>query len=262
MGVAVKDLGLDEAYFINPDELFPVASTIKVAILIEFFNRVEKGTLNPLEPVLYKAEHKTIGSGVLKELTPGSVSMPLIDHATLMMTVSDNTSTNLLMDTLGIDRINSGLSDLGLVYTRLTRKMMDIESLKAGKDSFTTPREIARLFEFLYRNERLSKYVCDETIRMLKKPKEGIISGVIRNAVPSEIQVADKSGWVDGATLDAGIVYQPRHPYIVAVLMKHEPKYDLHHLNALETMTRATKLIHRYFEEVSSSTIQGRKLPP
>jgi hypothetical protein len=109
--------------------------------------------------------------------------------------------------------------------------------------------------------DKLSVYVCDETLNMLKKPKEGIVSGVIRNAVPNTIQIADKSGWVDGATLDAGIVYQPKRPYFVAVLMKYIPRSDLHHIKALSTMTEATILVQRYFEEVSSSTVYGRKLP-
>jgi len=118
MGVALKDMDQNQVFFINPDELFPIASTIKVAILIEFFRRVEEKTLDPLESTIYKPEHKTMGSGVLKELTVGAVSLPLIDHATLMTTVSDNTSTNLLIDVLGIDNINNGLISLGLIQTR------------------------------------------------------------------------------------------------------------------------------------------------
>ncbi len=68
---------------------------------------------------------------------------------------------------------------------------------------------------------------------MLKKPKEGMVQGVIRNAVPDLVEVADKSGWVGGATLDAGIVYQPRAPIRVALLAKHIPASDLHMVNAL-----------------------------
>jgi beta-lactamase class A len=260
MGAAVKDLTTGEAILINGDEVFPVASTIKVPILIEFYRRVEAKTLDPSAPVKYVETHKAGGSGVIKTLTPGAVTMPLIDYVTLMINVSDNSSTNYLIDLLGMERINEICAQMGLRETRLARKMMDIEAFKAGKDSFTTPRELVAMFEELYTPRILSPFVCGETLKMLKRPKEGMVQGVIRNAVPDSVEVADKSGWVGGATLDAGIVYQPRRQYAVALLAKHIPVSDIHMVNAINALTEAAKLIHTYFEEASASTPQGRKL--
>jgi beta-lactamase class A len=261
VGVAVKDLTTGESLLINGDEVFPVASTIKVPILIEFYRRVEAKTLDPMISVNYVEAHRTGGSGVIKTLTSGAVTMPLIDYVTLMINVSDNSSTNYLIDLLGIEEINSLIEELGLRETRLARKMMDMEAFKAGRDSFTTPRELVAMFEELYTPRALSPFVCRETLNMLKKPKEGMVQGVIRNAIPDSVEVADKSGWVSGATLDAGIVYQPRRAYAVALLAKHIPSSDLHMVNTLKTLTEAAKLIQSYFEEVSASTPQGRKLP-
>ena len=260
MGIAVKDLTTGEVILINGDEVFPVASTIKVPILIEFYRRIEAKTLDPTTLVNYEESHKAGGSGVIKTLTPGAVTMPLIDYATLMINVSDNSSTNYFIDLLGMEKINEVCTRMGLKTTRLARKMMDLEAFKAGKDSFTTPREMVAMFEELFTPNILSQFVCDETLKMLKKPKEGIVQGVIRNAVPDSIEIADKSGWVGGATLDAGIVYQMRHPYVVALLAKHIPASDLHMVNALNALTDAAKLIYAYFEEVSASTPNGRKL--
>ena len=261
VGVAVKDLTTGESLLINGDEVFPVASTIKVPILIEFYRRVEAKTLDPMISVNYVEAHRTGGSGVIKTLTSGAVTMPLIDYVTLMINVSDNSSTNYLIDLLGIEEINSLIEELGLRETRLARKMMDMEAFKAGRDSFTTPRELVAMFEELYTPRALSPFVCRETLNMLKKPKEGMVQGVIRNAIPDSVEVADKSGWVSGTTLDAGIVYQPRRAYAVALLAKHIPSSDLHMVNTLKTLTEAAKLIQSYFEEVSASTPQGRKLP-
>ena len=260
VGAAVKDLTTGESLLINGDEVFPVASTIKVPILIEFYRRVEAKTLDPMISVNYVEAHRTGGSGVIKTLTSGAVTMPLIDYVTLMINVSDNSSTNYLIDLLGIEEINSLIEELGLRETRLARKMMDMEAFKAGRDSFTTPRELVAMFEELYTPRALSPFVCRETLNMLKKPKEGMVQGVIRNAIPDSVEVADKSGWVSGATLDAGIVYQPRRAYAVALLAKHIPSSDLHMVNTLKTLTEAAKLIQSYFEEVSASTPQGRKL--
>jgi hypothetical protein len=116
------------------------------------------------------------------------------------------------------------------------------------------------MFDELYNPRALSLFVCGETLKMLGRPKEGMVQGVIRNAVPDSVEVADKSGWVGGAALDAGIVYQPRRPYALALLAKHIPVSDLHMIKALNTLTEAAKLTHAYFEEVSASTPQGRKL--
>lgn len=259
MGAAVKDLTNGESFMVNGDEVFPVASTIKVPILIEYYRRVEAKILDPMTPVRYVEAHKAGGSGVIKTLTPGAVTMPLTDYVALMINVSDNSSTNYLIDLLGMEEINSTVSAIGLRETRLTRKMMDMEAFKAGKDSFTTPRELVALFEELHSPRVLSPFVCGETLKMLRRPKEGMVQGVIRNAVPDPVEVADKSGWVSGATLDAGIVYQPRRPYVVALLAKHIPSTDLHMVGALSVLTEAASLVHAYFEEVSASTPQGRK---
>jgi beta-lactamase class A len=226
IGAAVKDLTTGESLLINEDEVFPVASTIKVPILIEFYRRVEAKTLDPMTSVHYVEAHRAGGSGVIKTLTPGVVNMPLIDYVTLMINVSDNSCTNYLIDLLGIENINALIAELGLRETRLAR----------------------------------SPFVCGETLKMLKKPKEGMVQGIIRNVIPDSVEVADKSGWVGGATLDAGIVYQPKRPYAVALLAKHIPSSDLHMVNALDTLTEAARLIQSYFEEVSTSTLQGRKL--
>ena len=260
MGVAVKDLTTDEYFAVNGNEVFPVASTIKVPILIEFYRQVEVKTLDPMTPIAYVEGHKAGGSGVMKTLTPGAVTMPLIDYATLMINVSDNSTTNYFIDLLRMDQINALISKLGLKETRLARKMMDLEAFKAGNDSFTTPGELIAIFEELYKPKILSSFVCGETLKMLGRPKEGMVQGVIRNAVPDSVDVSDKSGWVGGATLDSGIVYQPRRPYAVALLAKHIPASDLHMVNTLNALTEAARLVHAYFEEVSASTLQGRKL--
>ncbi|MGD0803774.1 MAG: serine hydrolase [Candidatus Bathyarchaeia archaeon] len=260
MGVAVKDLTSSEFFAVNSDEVFPIASTIKVPILMEFYRRVEAGTLDTMMMLTYVEGHKVGGSGVIKTLTPGAVTMPLIDYLTLMINVSDNSSTNYLIDLLGMNQINTLISSLGLRETYLARKMMDVEAFKAGRDSFTTPRELIAMFQELYKPSVLSPYVCSETLKLLGKPKEGMVQGVIRNAVPDSVDVSDKSGWVEGATLDAGIVYQPKRPYAMALLAKNIPSSDLHMVNTLNILTEAARLIHSYFEEVSTSTPQGRKL--
>lgn len=259
-GFAIKDLTTGEEIHINGDEIFPAASTIKVSILLEFFRRVEEVSLNPNEPLVYHSNNKTAGSGVLKMLSEGSVTMPLIDYATLMMTVSDNTATNILIDVLTMEKINMNLELAGLKVTRLTRKMMDMDAARSGRELLTTPVEMIRLIESIYRHDKLTPFACEQTLRVMQYPKEGLIQGVIRNSIPDQVPVANKSGWLGGATCDIGLVYLPGRPYAVTVFAKHIPISDKHMFQAISELTKATGLIQGYFEEASSSTSFGRRI--
>ncbi|MCX6643337.1 MAG: class A beta-lactamase-related serine hydrolase [Candidatus Bathyarchaeota archaeon] len=259
-GFAVKDLTTGDEIHVNGDEIFPAASTIKVSILLEFFRRVEDLSLNPKEPLVYHTKDKTAGSGVLKMLSEGSVTMPLIDYATLMMTVSDNAATNILIDFLTMDKINMNLEQIGLKVTRLTRKMMDMDAARSGLEFLTTPAEMIQLIESVYLHDKLTQFACEQTLRVMQYPKEGLIQGVIRNSIPDKVPVANKSGWLGGATCDIGLVYQPGRPYAVTVFAKHIPVSDKHMFQAISELTKATELIHGYFEEASSSTTFGRRV--
>jgi beta-lactamase class A len=260
MGIAVKDLSSGDELLVNADEIFPIASSIKVAILIEFFKKVEKGAIKPSELLTFRREQRVSGSGVLKELGEETVTMSLLDYATLMITVSDNSATNICIDLVGMEEINETLAQLGLKTTRLVRRMMDLDGLIAGRENISTPREMVQLMDALHGKRGLSPWVCERTLEMLKKPKEGILEGVIRNAVPDNISVADKSGWVEGAACDVGIVYLPKRPYAAAIMAKHIPASDPKGLRALESMTLVTKLVHEHFTEIDSATPYGRRI--
>lgn len=113
--------------------------------------------------------------------------------------------------------------------------------------------------EKLYRREDLSFWVCEKTLEMLKKPKEGLIEGVIGNAVPDSIEIADKSGWVDGAICDVGIVFLEKRPYITTLMAKHTPIIDTRHLATIKALTEIAVLAYNYFYEMSISTPFGRR---
>ncbi|MFQ6076497.1 MAG: serine hydrolase [Candidatus Bathyarchaeia archaeon] len=257
MGIGVKDLEEGDKILVNGDEVFPIGSSIKIPILIEFFNKAEAGVINLDELLALKEEYTVGGSGVLQELQPGKVTMSLLDYATLMITVSDNVATNILIDIVGMEDVNRTLTRLGLERTKLRRKMMDYEAAKAGQENVSTPREMIELMDRLYRGKGLSPYVCESTLNIMKKPK----LGVIRASVPDEIPVADKSGGVEGVSCDIGIVFLPRRPYAIAVMTKHIPISDFHGLDTRRTMIHVTGLVQTYFQEMDLATPLGRRVP-
>lgn len=124
---------------INSDEVFPSASVIKIPILIEGLRQSESGRINLNQ--LVSLSNRAGGSGVLQALSDHAL-MTVQDLLTLMITVSDNTATNLLIDLIGIKEINSTIRNLGLQQTALNRKMMDHEAVERGFDNLTSPLDM------------------------------------------------------------------------------------------------------------------------
>lgn len=257
MGIGARGLdGEEEPILMNGDEVFPIGSSIKIPILLEFFRKVEAGTLDSSRILTFEERHTVGGSGVIQFLTPGKLTMPLMDYATLMINVSDNVATNIMIDLVGMDDVNRLLDDLGLKVTRLQRKMIDWEAARAGKENVSTPREAIRLLDCIYNKRGVSAYVSESALNVMKKPKVG----AIRNSVPDEIEVADKSGGVPGVSCDLGVVLLPKGPYAVAVMTKHIPVSDFRNLETASYMRRATKLINDHYEEMSLATCYGRRI--
>lgn len=256
MGVYAHDTSNPEnKVSVNEKVVFPTASSIKIAILTEFFRKAEQEIVDPSELLTLEEEHIIAGSGVLQELHPGEVTMPLIDYATLMITVSDNIGTNIMIDTVGMADVNEMLRGLGLVETKLQRKMIDWKAAAEGRENISTPEEMANLVDCLYHRRGLSEYVCSNTIEILKKPK----MGPIRESVPDDIPVANKTGGMGGVMCDAGIVYLPKRPYVVSVMTKHTPLSDFRNRETAAAVRAVTKAVHDYFEEMSLATEYGRR---
>lgn len=257
MGIAAKALEDEDSNFlVNGDEVFAIGSSIKIPILMEFFKKAEQKQLQTNAPYTYTEKYNVGGSGVIQFLTPDEVTMPLIDYATLMINVSDNVATNIMIDLVKMQDVNDSLRELGLTRTLLQRKMIDWKAARIGKENISTPREQLMLMDCLYNRKGISDYVCSETLKILKKPK----AGVIRDSVPDIIEVANKPGGVEGISCDIGIVYQPRSPYAVTVFTKHIPISDTRNHMTIEYMRTVTKSLQDYYEELSYATPYGRRL--
>src|SRR5688572_22443215 len=173
-GVAILDLQTGRELSIQGDEVFPTASTIKIHILAQLFSRAEAGELNlsrriPIVPALHAP-----GSGVLTYLDD-TEQLTVRNLATLMIIVSDNTATNLCIDWATPEGTNAMLQHVGLEKTRLRRKMQDHQAVLKGDENTATPREIVMFLKELHQPQWLSRHVCEETLKVLKKPKKGFL---------------------------------------------------------------------------------------
>jgi len=255
VGVAIKNLMTGEKFFINENDVFPQASSIKVHILAELYHQAEQGKIRLSEVLPLPADVRVGGDGILNELGELSVSMSVRDYAVLMIVLSDNTATNLLIKKVGMANVNSLLQSHGAVKTKLQRVMMDVKAAAEGKENIGTPKEALMMLEKMYRGEIVSKQASGEMLSMLQKPKSK--EGPIRNGVPAEVSVANKDGEIEGVRCDIGIVYLPKAPYVICVMTK----LLLNDSVGPRTISDISQLTYQYFERKANSNQFGRRIP-
>jgi beta-lactamase class A len=129
MGVAIKDLTTSEEILINDQLIFPTGSSIKIPILIELYKQAAEGKYKLTDQRWVEGKDKVGGSGVIVNFGDHTSQLSLGDLATLMIVLSDNTATNMLIDQVGMANVNRTMDELGLKQIRLRRKMIDQGSI-------------------------------------------------------------------------------------------------------------------------------------
>jgi beta-lactamase class A len=218
-GIVVEDLSTGWRIEINPDKLFPSASLAKVPIMASCFLSAAGNKLDLESKVRLLRRDKVAGSGVIKNLPDGSV-FSVNELMTIMITKSDNTASNLLIDLLGRDYLNESFHKLGLRNTNLARKMMDFFSRKQGRENYTTARDMAFLLEEIYYGRLINREYSRRCLEMLmaEDPRR------IPARLPPGTPVAHKTGLEYGVCHDAGIVFVPEGNFIICVLTRHNYK--------------------------------------
>jgi beta-lactamase class A len=211
------------------DERVRTASTIKLAVMVEAFDRVARGEARWDEPLTLGPETKVSGAGILPEFAPG-LKLTLRDAVHLMIVISDNTATNLVIDRLGADAVNARMDALALKQTRLLRKVLGGGDSKANQDpanrrfglGVSTPREMVALVEQLERGLVVSKDASAEMIAILKRQQ--VHDGVGRTL--RGVTVAHKTGALDRLRSDVAIVYTERGRIAMAITVDDLPEAD------------------------------------
>jgi beta-lactamase class A len=250
LGVHILDLTTNHSVSLNADEIFPTASTIKIAILAELFHQAQQGKLSLNEIYTLQSSDLVGGSGIASALTPGTTRLTLRDVAALMISVSDNSMTNVIIDRIGMQNVNALLDSFGLTHTRLRRKMMDIKAAAEGRENISTPREISQLLEALYRGKVLNKQFADDFFNLLCIHKESYIP---RN-LPEDLRIANKPGELEGVRNDCGIVFTVKRPYIVCVMST----YVRHEREAGDAIARISAAAYAMFDRLDRSSDFGR----
>jgi beta-lactamase class A len=250
MGLALKDLTSGEEFFINGDEIMPQASSIKIAILADVYLQAQQGKLKLSDEYTVRKEDLVPGSDIMLGLTPGVTRLTLRDLATMMVAVSDNSATNVLIERAGQDNVNAMLKALGLHGTRLHRKMMDLKAAAEGHENVSTPREMMTLLETIYRGKLLNKEKTEDFINMLSTHKES----AMLQGLPDDAQAANKPGELEAVRNDSGIVLVKNRPYILCVMTA----YLKDEREGSAAIRRIAGLTYSYFDRAGRASEYGR----
>lgn len=252
VGVAILDLTDRRVFALNADAVYPTASTIKLAVLAELYRQHATGSGARLtDPYTVDAKDAIPESDILGGLTPGVTRLTNRDLATMMVAVSDNGATNLLIDRVGMEKVNAMLDGLGLRVTRLRRRMLDVKAAQAGRENTASPRELVALLDALHAGKVLgSKAATDDFFGMLATGKMSYLPRLL----PDGVRVANKPGWLDAVRSDAGIVFVPNRPFAIAVMTT----FGRDHWQQEMAIARIGRAAWTYFDRVGGSSALGR----
>ena len=275
LGVSVKHLGSGESASLNGGELFPTASVFKVPVIVEFFRQLEAGEVALDEKKTLAESDKVPGSGILKELSVG-LELTYGDLLKLMMILSDNTATDMVVERVGMDRVNANLRALGLEKTTLVADCRDILfdllgfddlpdeektialfdekvkgvtpggtwSLGVEENDVTTPDEMLRLVEMIVEGEATGRESCDEILTIMSKCQTGTYR--IPKYLPREdIELAHKTGSLPGVKNDVALITirETGERYILSCFTKGAADG----FSAEEAIAVASKGVYGYF---------------
>ena len=222
-----KNLDTGKSYSYNGDERVRTASTIKIAVMIEAFARVAEGKAKWTDELVLTTAARYGGSGILPELGDG-LRLTLQDCIRLMMLLSDNTATNMVLDYLTTDAVNARMESLGFKNTRIMRRVGSGGESKAGKEpdnkrfglGATTPHEMVDIMEKLDRGEIVSKDSSKQMIDLMKR-EQGRYS--VGRTTP-EISMASKYGALDALRSCVAILYTKQGRIAMAITVDEMPQ--------------------------------------
>jgi len=254
LGVAIEDLTTADHYLLREDEVFAQASSIKIAVLANLYLQAQQGKLKLTDLYTVQANDLVPDSDIMNGLTPGVTRLTLRDLATMMVAVSDNAATNVLIDRLGMPNVNAMLDSLGLAHTRLRRKMMDLEAAKQGRENISTPREMMTLLDAIYHEKLFNKDLTADFFKVLSTNKQSMIP----RDLPPDLKIANKPGELEAVRNDSGIVFVEGRPYVICVMtsfLRDEREGE----QAISSISLET---WRMFDRLSRATEYGRVVSP
>lgn len=203
----------------NGARSFKAASTVKIAVMIELFRQIDAGMLSLDQHRASTAADHTNGSGVIMHLRPG-LNFTLYDLAYLMMSISDNSATNMLIGVVGMDAVNATMRRMGLAHSVLGHLMAGRPGLPEEIENTAVPDEYLRMMEQIMTHEAASAPACEQMIALLEKQQNNrrIARFLPR---PNGPRWGTKTGSLPGVVNDVGFVMTETGPLCLAIFCEN-----------------------------------------
>jgi beta-lactamase class A len=213
-GIFVVDSDSGAYLDINGSLTFPAASTIKIPILVAFFQDVDEGKIRLDELLTLKPEEIGSGSGELQFRNPGS-QYTALEVATKMITISDNTATNMIINRLGgAAALNQRFQSWGMSATLINNPLPDLTGTNT-----TSPKDLTMLMAQLSQGELVSLRSRDRLLDIMSRT---VNNSLLPTGIDAEATISHKTGTIDSLLGDAGLVDTPNGKrYVITVLVKH-----------------------------------------
>jgi beta-lactamase class A len=253
MGIVVEDLVGEHRFAVNEDKQFAQASAIKVPILMTVLKQADEGKIDLDERLWVEKKYQVAGSGILGELGDHSTQMSVHDLCVLMIVLSDNSATNMLIDKVGMKNINKTMESIDCIGTRLRRRMMDTAASARGDENVSTPAEAALILRRLHEGKFVSREVSNQALAILRKEKPGDAKSVL----PAGVPVAFKPGSIPGVATEWAIVELENRPYIVVVMGAYGKGEELK-----GAIRQVSQVAYDFFSRLATATKYGAYIDP
>ena len=213
-GILIKDLKTRQTLGINSSKLFPSASLVKVPIMAAVYAAEKEGKLKLTDELAVERKEKVRSHSKIYRARNGRKFQ--IDYLVeQMITKSDNTATNMIVDALGFGYLNQKFTEFGLKNTDLRRGVMDLKWRKAGIENYTTAEDMALLLEKIYNGELVSREASAKMLETLKRQK---VNDRLPRGLPTNLVVAHKTGLLNDTVSDVGIIFTSKGDFIICVI--------------------------------------------
>ncbi len=231
----------------DADELYPTASAIKLAVLTTLMQQVADGQYTLEAPLMLRRADHIEGSGVLRYLTPG-LTMPLRDWAFLMMNISDNLATNVLIDHVGLQNVGNWLAEHQFEGVHLHHKL-EFGGVRADQNHFgaASPRGLSRLLTAVFRHEIVTPALCDEMLRMMDKVGQDRVGRYLpwepweaEEPPEGKLRLAGKTGSFVGTRTQTAVIWRGDRAnmrgFVLTVMNRDNPEPETWSVDAPGTL--------------------------
>lgn len=249
--VAFKDLSTGDTLFINAEENFHAASTMKTPVMIELYRQASEGKFSLDDSIVIINEFSSIVDGSPYQMDIGDDSeddlyskigskITIRELNYQMITKSSNLATNILIDMLDATKVTATMRTLGANDIRVLRGVEDIKAFDLGMNNTTTAKDLMIIFEALANNELLTEAENEEMLEVLS---DQYFNEIIPAELPAEVIVAHKTGSITGVQHDSGLVTLPDgRRYVLVLLSKNLEDVDA----GVQAMAQISREVYNY----------------